>query len=124
MNLFSRLIVSVTLLFGPTQLLFALQPGGQIAPSPSNVETIGTIERGGTINTIDVEKKTMVVDGVRYAFSAAPVRIYSATGKLQEKTFVLKAGMQIRFSTLKGKGLAPDQIREIWVTSLDGKSAR
>lgn len=123
MNLFNRFIVSVAMVFGPMQLSLASQLGGQIAPKSSNIETLGNIERGGTINIVDLETKSMVVDGVRYAISQ-PLTLYSATGKLQDKKFVLTAGMQIRFNTSKENGSYPIQIREIWITRPDGKAGR
>ncbi len=124
MNFFIRLIISSTLLLAVSQLSLAVQAGGQITPRPSGIDTTGIVERGGTINVVNLTEKTMVVDGVSYAFSAMPVKIRDSLGKTQDKSFVLKAGMQIRFSTSKENWSARDQVREIWVTSIGGKPSR
>ncbi|UUZ75302.1 hypothetical protein LP414_26200 [Polaromonas sp. P1(28)-13] len=76
MNFLSRLVVSSTLLIAVSQLSFAVQPAGQIASNPSRVNPTDPIERGGAINGVNLPKKTMVVDGVSYAFAATPVKIH------------------------------------------------
>lgn len=124
MNSIVRLVISSALFAAIPQLAIAVQPKGQITPGPTSVDTTGTVERGGTINIVNLTKKTIVVDGVSYPLSTTPVTIYSASGKALSKSFVLKAGMQIRFNTSKKNGAASDEIREIWVTSLDGKPPR
>lgn len=115
-----RLAVSYALLLAVSQLALAVQPGGQSAPSPSSVDTTGSIERGGTVNAIDLQKKTMVVDGVSYPFSAAPVKIHFLSNKISEKISKLQTGMQIRFSSSKDNWSRQEQVREIWVTSPAG----
>ena len=124
MNTFCRLVAFNALLLGLSQLSMAVQPGGQTAPRPSSVDTTGTVERGGMVNAIDLQQKTFVVDGVSYPFSAAPVKIHPPSGATQEKNFVLKVGMQIRFNTSNDNWSRQQQVREIWVTSIDGNSAR
>lgn len=124
MHFLIRLIISSTLLLSVSQLSLAVQASGQITPRPSSIDTTGTVERGGTINVVNLAGKIMVVDGVSYAFSSMPVKIYDSFGKAQDKSFVLKAGMQIRFSTSKENWSARDQVREIWVTSIGNKPTR
>lgn len=124
MNSLSRLVVSSTLLLAIAQPSLAVQPRGQITPSPASASTTSIVERGGTVNAIDLTKKAIVVDGVSYAFSASPVKIHAPSGKTQEKAFELKAGMQIRFSSSKDTMSGQDQVREIWVTSVAGNPPR
>ena len=121
MNLIARLVFSSSILLTFSQLSLAVQLSGQNAPRPTSIETAGTVERGGTINIVNLNKKTIVVDGVTYPLPSAPGTMHSASGKALSKGFVLKAGMQIRFTTSKKNGAASDEIREIWVTSLDSK---
>lgn len=118
-----RLIFLSALLSAPP-LSWAVQPSGQIAPPPASVDTSGIVERGGTINIVNSTQKTLVIDGVSYLLPATPVTLHDAVGKPLSKNFVLKAGMQIRFNTSKKAGAAKDEIREIWVTRLDGKPTR
>ena len=124
MNLIVRLVISSSLLLTVPQLSLAVQPGGQIAPRPTSVDTTGTVERGGTINIVNLTQKILVIDGVSYLLPTTPVTIHDAAGKPLSKNFVLKAGMQIRFNTSKKNGAAKDEVREIWVTSLNGKPTR
>ena len=117
MNLLSRLVISSTLLLAFSQPSLAVLAGGQSAPVPLSRSPTSTIERGGTIHAVDLAKKTMVVDGVSYAFSATPVKIHGLPEKKQAKEVELKAGMQIRFNSSKNNWSAQDQVVEIWVTS-------
>ena len=117
MNTLGRFAISYTLLLAVSQPVLAVQPGGQIAPSPSTVNTTGNIERGGTVNAIDLQKKTIVVDGVSYPISAGSVKIHTLSNKTSERISELKAGMQIRFSSSKDNWSRQEQVREIWVTS-------
>lgn len=100
----------------------AVMVSGQMRPSPASASTTSIVERGGTVNAIDLKKKTIVVDGVSYAFVATNVKIHSPSGKTQEKAVKLKTGMQIRFSSSRDPFSGQDQVREIWVTSVGGHS--
>lgn len=124
MNFLRRLVVSSTLLLAISQPSLAVMVSGQIRPSPASASTTSIVERGGTVNAIDLEKKTIVVDGVSYAFAATTVKIHSPSGKTRDKAAALKAGMQIRFSTFRDPFSGQDQVREIWVTSAGGHSPR
>ena len=124
MNMIYRLVVSSTLLLAISQPSLAVMARNQIAPGPASVSATAIIERGGTINAVDLTKKTIVVDGVKYALTAMPVKVHAPSGKGNEKAFELKAGMQIRFNTSKGNFSAQEQVFEIWVTRLADKPAK
>ena len=129
MNLLSRLVVAGTVLLAIAQPSLAITPGGQPIPSAAISASPSIVERGGTINTIDAAKKSMVVDGVAYAFSAMPVTVHGLVGKGQGKAVELKAGMlragmQIRFNSSKHNFSAQDQVIEIWVTKEAGDPKR
>lgn len=114
----SLLIVSL-LLLGTVQSTLAVQPLGQVSPGPGNTSTKGIVDRGGTIEVIDPAKNLMVVDGVSHPFSAARVKIYFPPSQSNAKTSELKVGMQIRFRSALDAVSGQNQIREIWVTSVN-----
>lgn len=118
-----KFIVSIVLMIAISQLALAVQVRNQSAPAPASVSTTGVVERGGTVTSFDLTKKTIVVDKVQFALNAMPVQIHSLAGTSNEKDFVLKPGMQIRFNTSKENFSAQDKVLEIWVTSLGGKPA-
>ena len=122
MNLYSRIAMGA-LLLNVSQLSFAILAGPPVASVPTGSNPTATVERGGTINLVDRNKKIVVVDGITYPYSPE-IKTHAVQGKAQGKPPELKAGMQIRFNTSKERISAPDRINEIWVTSLDGKPAR
>lgn len=122
MNFIVRLVLTSSLLLTVPQLSMAVEPKGQ--PKPTGVNTSDIVERGGTINVVNLNNKTIMVDGVTYPMSATPVIIHDDVGKPLGKNFALMAGMQIRFSTSKKNWALKDEVREIWVTSLDGKPTK
>lgn len=92
---------------------------------PPNVVTNSTVvQRGGTVNAINLQKNSITVDGVVFALTAAPVVVHAPSNEVKSKTknFQLTPGMQIVFETSKNNYSAQVQIREIWVVSL-GKDA-
>lgn len=121
MNPIRQLVVSSTLLLAISQPSLAVMVRNQIAPSPASLSTTGIVERGGTVNAVDLPKKTIVVDKVKYALSAMPVKVHAPAGQGNEQAFQLKAGMQIRFNTSKANFSAQEQVQEIWVMSLGNK---
>ena len=121
MNLIRQLVASSTLLLAVSQPSLAIQARNQIAPAPASVSSTGIVERGGTIDAVDLAKKTIVVDTIKYALTAMPVTVHAPAGTRDEKAFQLKAGMQILFNTSKANYSAQEQVQEIWVTSLGNK---
>ena len=117
-----KFIISIVLLIAASQSALAVQMRNQSAPAPASVTTTGVVERGGTVTSFDLAKKVVVVDKVPFALNAMPVKIHPL-GAGNEKNFVLKPGMQIRFNTSKENFSAQDKVLEIWVTSLGGKPA-
>ena len=117
-----RLALSA-LLLAVSQLSLAVQPTGSIAPGrgPGQADII---ERGGTVEAVDVKKQAIVVDGISYAIPAGSVRIHSLTNHISGLLSELKVGMQIRFSSSKDHASNQTQVREIWVTGLGGRPAR
>ena len=116
-----KFIVSIVLLITASQPALAVQMRTPDAPTPASAKpTTGVIERGGTVTSFDPVKKIVVVDMVPFALNATPVKIHHR-GAANDKNFVLKPGMQIRFNTSKANFSAQDKVLEIWVTKLDSK---
>ena len=118
MNLTRPLVVSSLLLLAASQPSLAVQVSNQNAPSPASASRADILERGGTIDAVDLVKRTMVVEKVKYPLSAMPVEIHAPAGTSNDKAFQLKAGMQIRFNTSKSNYAVQEQVQEIWVTSV------
>ena len=118
-----KFIVSIVLMIAISQSALAVQMRSQSAPAPASVATTGLVERGGTVTSFDLAKKIIVVDKVQFALNAMPVKIHPPAGTFNEKDFVFKPGMQIRFNTSKENFSAQDKVLEIWVTSLGSKPA-
>ena len=118
MNLIRQLIALSVLVLAASQPSLAVQVSNQMASSPASANATGFLERGGTIDAVDPAKRTMVVDKVKYPFSAMPVKIHAPAGTSNDKAFQLKAGMQIRFNTSKSNYAVQEQVQEIWVTSV------
>lgn len=119
MNSLTRILVSSTVLFLLPQLALAVQPRGLAAASPSSASTSSVVERGGTVNSVNSTKRTIVVDGVTYGLPST-YKLYPPSGEATQKTFKLKAGMKIRFSTARNYSSGQDEVREVWVVSSAG----
>lgn len=116
MNFLHSLVTAGTFLLVTAHPAQAIAPNGQSKP-PSSIDTAGTIERGGTVNAIDLKERKLVVDGVTFVLTAAPVKITPPLNEQQGNNFQLKPGMQIRFTTSKENYSNQAQVREIWITS-------
>ena len=123
MNSIRQLIVSSTVLLAISQSSLAVQMRNENPPNPAIASSTGVVERGGTVTSYDPAKKTIGVDKVQFALNAMPVKIHPLAGTGNDKNFILKPGMQIRFNTSKENFSAQDKVLEIWVTSLGGKPA-
>lgn len=93
----------------------AVQLSNQPPSNVANVKTTGAVERGGTIDVVDMQKKTITVDGVKYALPSMPVAIHASTGATIGTVAELTAGTKIRFNTSKYNYAAQDQVNEVWV---------
>lgn len=91
--------------------------GGSPDPSSPQAAPSGLVERGGTITSIDLKKRHVVVDGVAYALVPATKIHVSAPGSSASN--VLRQGHQIRFTTLRSKGAGLEEVTQIWVTGHD-----
>lgn len=105
-------------------LLMPLAANSTLAPSISSsptqdTQTVKFIERGGTVDSYDLVKRVLIVDGAKFSLPYYPVRInIPATLKMNDKPFELKPKMQIRFTTAKQNSTNQNEVKEIWVTTL------
>jgi hypothetical protein len=103
-------------LLAASQLSFALMPTG--APAPTRAGPSDLIERGGTVQKVDMKNQTLVVDGTSYAIPAGSVRVHALTGVQPASLADLKPGTQIRFSSVQPYASSAIQVREIWISGL------
>jgi hypothetical protein len=94
----------------------AIQPAGGVAPPRPGPIASEPIERGGTIEGVDLARQAILVDGVVYTIPRGSVRIHFAPNRISTTLADLKRGMQIRFTSQKDFGAPHVQVLEIWVT--------
>jgi hypothetical protein len=110
-----RLVACAAVLLA-TQAASAIQPaGGGTPPRPAPAGN-EMIERGGTVDGIDLARQAILVDGIVYAIPRGSVRIHLPPNRVSTSLSDLKRGMQIRFTSQKDFGAQLVQVREIWVT--------
>lgn len=109
--------------FTASQMALAIQPVSQVVPSQPVVDIANTIERGGVVSNVDLQKKTIVVDQVSYLANVSPLHIHLLSTNTSEKISDLKPGMQIRFTTTVDR-TRQESIREIWITGPVGVKSR
>lgn len=124
MNLVCQFFLAGATLLVMAQPALAVQVQNQPPPPQVRASSTNIVERGGTINAVDLTKKFIVVDRVKYALPIVPPAIHSPTDVGKGQHFQLKAGMQIRFTTSKANFAMQEQVQEVWVTSLGTKRAK
>lgn len=117
MRVFHSLLAASIVLLTQVHNVQAVMVTGQ-GRQPANLDLTHTVERGGTVDAIDMDKRIIVVDGVTYPVTRATLKIHRPAGALSDKAFQLKPGMQIQFNTSGYSNSAKFQVYEIWVTSL------
>lgn len=68
----------------------------------------------GTINSIDLGNRAIVIDGVSYLFSSFNVKLHTKT-KSVANARQLKKGMHIGFNSTPGSAGTRAQISDVWV---------
>lgn len=123
MNFVSKcFVLSLTLMcFG--QPAFSIQMVNEVWSVKKDAVAIKILERGGTVDTVNSDKKTISIDGRTYMLAATPVVIHSASGKEIQEVGSIRAGTKIRFNTTKNNYAAQEQIVEMWISET-GKSPK
>jgi len=68
MRIINLLSLMVCSWFAWVQVSFAVTLPGESAPNPYDVNSTGVVQRGGVVDTVDLSKRILVVDGVIYHF--------------------------------------------------------
>lgn len=111
-------ICTTATLLALSQSSWAVMPKGINAPANTSVvNTSGTIERGGMINSIDLDHKTISIDGITYPLPTSSVSIHPGGHRVEGKNLSLEKGMLIRFNTVKEKYSDREIIKEIWISA-------
>lgn len=116
---FRLITVGILLIIVSQHAMSVMVQGEVIQPTPS-VSATDKIERGGAIDSINIRKRLISIDGHEYALTARPVKVHTSSGGLDNEN-ILGSGMKIRFNTSKHNYSAQEQVFEIWVIS--GSSA-
>lgn len=115
MYLLRQLTFSGAVLLAVSAPALAVQVSNQPQSNAASANTTGVVERGGTVDAVDMQKRTLIVDGIKFALPSKPVSIHASTGTTIKNATELTAGTKIRFNTSKYNYSAQEQVNEIWV---------
>lgn len=101
--------LSVLLMAGPVS---AIRIAGIEGKTPAASST--SYQNTGTINSVDLGNRAIVIDGVSYLFSSFNVKLHTKT-KSVANARQLKKGMHIGFNSTPGSAGARAQISDVWV---------
>lgn len=110
-------LAAAAVLLAMAQLAPAVQPAGMAPPSQSGPAAGEPTERGGTVDGVDLGRRSILVDGVPYTVHG-PIRIHLTPSRVSTALADLRRGMQIRFTSVKDRSSPQSQVREIWVTGV------
>ena len=99
--------IAMLLALVATQNAGAIQVVEEQSKAPVSPSQTASNEREGTIDKIDLGSRVMIVDGVRYFFSATTTSVHGAS------PLALKKTNRIRFKVLNESGA--ERIAEIWL---------
>lgn len=102
----------------------SIQVANQARSNNASVVTTNTVERGGTVDAVNIKKNTIVVDGHSYSLAAAPLVVHSTPGKGNQGLEWIRPGMKIRFNTTKNNYSGQDQVVEIWISDVGKASTK
>ena len=93
------LVLSVTIVCFVRPAL-SVQIINESRPNNSFVTT-KTVERGGTVDSVNTQKKTITVDGQTYGLASTPLTVHASPGNNTTGLEAIRAGARIRFNTTK-----------------------
>lgn len=73
-----------------------------------------SFQKTGTINSIDLGSRAIVIDGISYLFPSSNVKLHTKT-KSVANAQQLKKGMHIGFNSKPGSAGVRPQISDVWV---------
>lgn len=115
MNVVSKFLVLSLTFICLEQPAFSIQVVNEARSPSTGMVPIKVVERGGTVDTVNSEKKIIAIDGRSYVLAAAVV-VHSASGKDIQGVGSIRPGTKVRFNTTKNNYAAQEQIVEIWIS--------
>jgi hypothetical protein len=94
---------------------FSVQVINETRPKNSFVTT-NTVERGGTVDSVNTQKKSITVDGQTYSLASTPPIVHAPPGIDTKGLGAIRAGARIRFNTTKYNYAGLDQVTEVWIS--------
>lgn len=123
MNLVSKFLVLSLTFICFERPAFSIQVVTEARSTIKGAAAIEIVERGGTVDSVSGDKKTISIDGRSYTLAAAHVNVHTASGKDIQGIGSIRAGAKIRFNTSKNNYAAQEQIVEVWISETS-KSAK
>lgn len=106
------LLAGVSLLAANVPAL-AVKINNQSQSSAIRANSSEPIERGGIVDFVDMESKTMSVDGTIYTLPQSPLELYAVTGAGLGNVYELTRGTKIQFKTSQYNFSNKNQVNEI-----------
>lgn len=94
---------------------FSVQVINESRPNNSFVTT-NTVERGGTVDSVNTQKKSITVDGQTYGLASTPLIVHAPPGNNTTGLGAIRTGARIRFNTTKNNYAGLDQVVEVWIS--------
>jgi uncharacterized protein YgiM (DUF1202 family) len=117
MNHVSKFLVLSLTFICLEQRAFSIQVVNEARSPSKSVDSAKIVERGGTVDIVSSDKKTIVIDGRSYVLAAASVVVHSESSKDIQRVGSIRPGTKVRFNTTKNNYAAQEQIVEIWIAS-------
>jgi len=97
---------------------YSTQVINQLPPTTSKAIVGSIVERGGTVDLLDLKAKTMTIDGRVYGCDVNSVVFHPSSSKDVQILRSIRPGSKIRFNTVWRQSLRVNQITEIWMSEL------
>ncbi len=111
-----KLLFASAALAALSQPALSVMVANQPKPAANSQPATSTVERGGTVEAIDTDKKTLTVDSRSYALASSGVVVHN-TSNASDSLKSLKPGTTIRFRTNKNNLASQEQVTEIWMVT-------
>lgn len=107
--------VTMAVFWSPT---FSSQVVNQARQNNASMFTKNVVERGGTVEAVSIENKTITVDGHTYGLASASIIIHGTNGKDSQGLGSLRPGSKVRFNTTRNNYAGRDRVIEIWISDV------
>ncbi len=117
MHFVQKLATLVFTVLTISPLAQAIQLSGSVQAVGNGIVAGREVQRGGTVEAVDMRSKTITVDGVQYSMPDKSQVVHQSTTNLSGGTSPLRVGTKIRFNTSKHNYANKDQVTDIWIVS-------